>query len=409
MARDKSKNITTSATLKESSLLAENSFVIIGGLMLLGLAFIVLFSVNEGRNWGNILAVVSLVMLASFAVGAILGFIFGIPRTLQGDGESMLKKQGDSDDSKAKSDNGASVRSNTNLEQLSDWLTKIIVGVGLVEFKEIASSIATLSERLSNGIMDPRFGFTIISTTVIFYLLMGFLVCYLWTRIYFEKILKSQIDNTRLNKLEQAKNIQEEIADLKESFQIEKARSVVEKIINKTGDKKEKTNYFQEIVLIAFDKRDYLNINTLVNEFDSKIDISPKTWADVAIANMNLFDSTHNEEYYKKSYYACERSILLLKDYGVPQMIKIYLELIKFKVARNNDQLEIMEDVRRAIQAIVKDIAARGLVTSYEAYNYFNVNPNWDDYNHVFQTEFADEFDSLHELYKKYTEQQSKK
>lgn len=423
MLRNRRKNETANHTIKESSLLAENSFVVIGILMLLGLVFIVLFSISEGRNWGNVLSVISLVMLASFAGGAIMGFIFGIPRTLQGDGDAAVKIQNGTKDSGVRSDNGSSVKANTNLEQLSDWLTKIIVGVGLVEFKEIATSIATISERLSSGIMDPRFGFTIISATIIFYLLMGFLICYLWTRIYFEKILKSQIDNTRLNELEQGKNviegklnqleqtknIQGEFSDLKESFRLDNAREVIKNMIRRTDNVKERANLFQEIIVIAFEKRDYFTINELVEEFDSKIYISAKTWADVAIANMNLYDNTHNAEYYQKSLNSCDRSIRMLADYGVPQMIKIYLELIKYKIARNNNHEDQLENIRTAIEKIAKDMQSRGLVTSYEAYNYYLQNTTWADYNAVFETEFKKEYNIIYDEYKEYLKKQQSK
>jgi hypothetical protein len=58
------------------------------------------------------------IAIASAATGYLLGFLFGISRSLQG---------GDSSES-----NSQSFPGNTNLEQISDWLTKILVGVGLV-------------------------------------------------------------------------------------------------------------------------------------------------------------------------------------------------------------------------------------------------------------------------------------
>ena len=60
------------------------------------------------------------VAAAATAVGAFLGFLFGIPRTLQGN-------------TTPGPDEIADYRPNTNLEQISDWLTKILVGVGLVK------------------------------------------------------------------------------------------------------------------------------------------------------------------------------------------------------------------------------------------------------------------------------------
>src|SRR6185503_13654313 len=60
----------------------------------------------------------ALVALAPAAVGALLGFVFGIPKTLQSNAPPAA-------------DGKAAYQVNTNLEQISDWLTKMLVGVGL--------------------------------------------------------------------------------------------------------------------------------------------------------------------------------------------------------------------------------------------------------------------------------------
>jgi hypothetical protein len=405
----------------ESSRLATNSFVIIGFLMLLGIVFILFFSVSQGANWNQVLSVIALVMLASFAVGAILGFIFGIPRTLQGDSETIVKKTSNEDGSSVEQRSnveiGGWVKANTNLEQLSDWLTKIIVGVGLVEFKQIASSISGLSEKLSEGISLPESGFAIISATIVFYLLMGFLICYLWTRIYFEKILKSQLDDERLNKLEkgkevlegkliqleQNKNWQEDYSELKKTFRIDKARELVHNMLEKAENTKEQTAYFQEIIRIAFDKKDYYAINELAKEFNTKITISATSWADVAIANMDMYNSSNNLEDYKSSIYACNRSTAMLADYGVPYMIRIYLELINYKLAKSSNRLEKELEARNLIVEIVNELMAKPLVAGYEAYNYFLINASWSDYNKIFQTEFESEYNLIYQKYQEYT------
>src|SRR6266508_6277591 len=74
--------------------------------------------------WGDwdILAVAALVAGGAFVAGGLLGFLFGIPRSLAG-------PEGSVDGAAA----GGAYRPNTNLEQISDWLTKILVGVGLVQ------------------------------------------------------------------------------------------------------------------------------------------------------------------------------------------------------------------------------------------------------------------------------------
>jgi hypothetical protein len=79
---------------------------------------------------GLVFAKLSVGLLAAFAasaVGGMIGFLFGVP-----------KGPSDSNDQQR---SGFYYRPNTNLEQVSDWLTKIIVGVGLIQFRAIGSVI----------------------------------------------------------------------------------------------------------------------------------------------------------------------------------------------------------------------------------------------------------------------------
>jgi len=72
----------------------------------------------------------------------LLGFLFGIPRVLQKDSQSEA----------AESKSGIVPRSagyqliiNTNLDDVSDWLTKILLGVGLVELQKLPSLVYRLA------------------------------------------------------------------------------------------------------------------------------------------------------------------------------------------------------------------------------------------------------------------------
>src|SRR5215472_3991331 len=51
---------------------------------------------------------------SAYLTGGIVGFLFGVPRAVQGSARSKGITQ---------------YQANTNLEQVSDWLTKIIVGI----------------------------------------------------------------------------------------------------------------------------------------------------------------------------------------------------------------------------------------------------------------------------------------
>jgi len=91
-------------------------------------------------DW-DVVALAALVAGGAFGVGGLVGFLFGIPRSLAG-----IKTEDD------KSQSGA-YRANTNLEEISDWLTKILVGVGLVQFATFAQHFRELVD-----FMGPAFG-----------------------------------------------------------------------------------------------------------------------------------------------------------------------------------------------------------------------------------------------------------
>jgi len=120
-------------------------------------------------------SVMLLISIAFILVGMFMGFIFGIPRTHQ---ESSINTSNSTDEHENRY-----LSANTNLEQISDWLTKIIVGVGLVEIAKISEEFNKLVAFLSNGI-GLQNKESIIFSLIIASLILGFLFGYLITRIY---------------------------------------------------------------------------------------------------------------------------------------------------------------------------------------------------------------------------------
>jgi hypothetical protein len=124
----------------------------------------------------------SLAVLATFAsaaIGALVGFLFGVP-----------KARSDTGGAKVLSDGSIEYERNTNLEQVSDWLTKIIVGVGLIQAAEIASAIRFVGEKVG-GVIGDAGGTAGSGTVFAITLLVGsavitFLLQYMWTstRLY---------------------------------------------------------------------------------------------------------------------------------------------------------------------------------------------------------------------------------
>jgi len=124
---------------------------------------------------------------ASFSSGALSGFLFGIPRIINSSNLS------------SKEFTQSVVLHNDNLVQISDWLTKIIVGVGLTQINTLPDKLYKLGKVISpcfntssceNTEIDLQI--TISISILLYFLILGFIASYLWTRIYFGKILKQE-------------------------------------------------------------------------------------------------------------------------------------------------------------------------------------------------------------------------
>lgn len=108
--------------------------------------------------------------LGALACGGLLGFLFGVPRVQQAPISST--------EVDIRSDYRQTV--NTNLTEISDWLTKIIVGVSLVQMARIPIAFQSLVQYLSESKYDPGF----VGGVLVFFGVTGFISGYLLTRLF---------------------------------------------------------------------------------------------------------------------------------------------------------------------------------------------------------------------------------
>lgn len=181
-------------------------FLIIGVINFFGLFLIVFYALHYNVLEGfRVISVAAMLAIAFSMLGFILGLIFGIPRSEQ-EPTTTPANSNNTD----KIDSTSIYRPNTNLEQISDWLTKILVGVGLTELKEIPKHLEALANFLSpglgNNIYSPRFALALAST----YFISGFLLGYLVSRLHLAtafreadiKSLFRLVDNQRVKQEE---------------------------------------------------------------------------------------------------------------------------------------------------------------------------------------------------------------
>lgn len=143
-------------------------------LLLAGIIIVLQFGASDSAK-----ATIFIWMLACLLSGTALGFLFGIPKILQ--------------NSQATDANATAPtyqqQVNTNLTEISDWLTKIIVGLGLVSLTKIPPYVSGIARILANGLTESgkppsNMAFAFAYGTIIGYTILGFLIGYIATRLY---------------------------------------------------------------------------------------------------------------------------------------------------------------------------------------------------------------------------------
>jgi len=163
---------------------------------------VLLFEIVELRQgpWASAAAF----SLAAYTAGLLLGFLFSIPKAAEDPTPDRVSKgSGDVSPSTANATPEAEQTAvprkllsvNTNFEQISDWLTKIIVGVGLVESKQIIVTTGQLTGFLAAGFasasrkpVDPSLDVLALAI-IIGFPSLGTLTGYLYTRLYVARAL----------------------------------------------------------------------------------------------------------------------------------------------------------------------------------------------------------------------------
>lgn len=157
---------------------------------------------------------------ACLVMGALVGFLFGIPKFLQSNrAQTSLTTA------------AYQYLPNTNLEEISDWLTKIIVGLGLVQLKSIPLQLQQTSEyiapKIATSVANQASTTTLVNSLIIYFPIVGFIGGYLITRMYLSgAIRKADLGLTDSNDLKEvSKNIQEAFFDVQSAINEIQAKS----------------------------------------------------------------------------------------------------------------------------------------------------------------------------------------
>lgn len=158
------------------------------GVLFLGILIAFFFGAGTSGK-----AVVFMWMFACLLASSVIGFLFGIPKILQ-------------TPAKSETDETGSIPSyqqlvNSNLTEISDWLTKIIVGLGLVNLTKIPPYLYAAAEILANGLTAPKtmpidLALAFAYAIIIGFSCFGFLFGYIGTRTYLAGLFSNADQNT---------------------------------------------------------------------------------------------------------------------------------------------------------------------------------------------------------------------
>lgn len=160
--------------------------LILGGVFFI-LIYALQFALRDFAIFLSALSVAIVVAGAALLIGGLIGFLFGIPRTLTQD--FIEAPRNGSNGPTANAANRNRIQANTNLEQISDWLTKILVGVGLTQIPGILAAVDRLIEKVAPGLgsQSPLHGpvrESFALALLVYFSVCGFFLGFLWARLY---------------------------------------------------------------------------------------------------------------------------------------------------------------------------------------------------------------------------------
>ncbi|NID13505.1 tetratricopeptide repeat protein [Fibrivirga algicola] len=174
------------------------------------------FSIGIGFVWNGSVSgkphTAVLWAFACFMLGALIGFLFGIPKVLQGNAVTAVPLNAatpsvaPSAASAQRTPNSYDLRVNTNLEQISDWLTKIIVGLGLVELRTAPARLKRAADYIATGIGPNTQHFA--AGLIVYFIILGFIGAYLITRLYITGAFSRADQNAMLQQQEDRQRVE---------------------------------------------------------------------------------------------------------------------------------------------------------------------------------------------------------
>lgn len=230
-------------------------------LLVIG-AIATFFASQIAENYLDLLGMLLIVGLASMLLGALMGFLFGIPKS---NASFNLKNH---------NEQRYLPRTVTNLEEISNWLSIMVVGLILVN----AAKFPFYLESVSNSILanndchyNCQFAQAIIIGEILFSSISGFIIAYAYTRFFYISHISNVISKEKNSDFETWKD------ELRKGSSETYKPSPLQTESKSSGRSSKLSNYLTE---------DELNILKMIFEEDNNFVVrKPLTYKENAIVN----------------------------------------------------------------------------------------------------------------------------
>ena len=291
--------------------------------LLAGFTGIIGYSLNLEKTGWKLMFLSILLVAASFISGFFLGFLFGIP--------------------KRNTDKESAYNLSTNLVDISDWLTKIIIGLGLVEIKRMPGyleSIGAYIQKATHG-EDSIKIFSV--CCIVYFSIFGLYYGYNYMRLFLSGQFKVADDNL-LKLSEKGKELKQEKLSPDEIGEDTKTKIKEYNQLLKTTKTEENYTfddwYFKGIE--AYDKQDYIKVITYMENAlkkDTKAKNAADAWLYIGLSYYNL-------KSYERAIEATNKIINDYKNYNYLYLAHLnngayYTSLLQYEKALQEFEMAI--------------------------------------------------------------------
>lgn len=264
MATNELKNQNVTELEKEKKTVNEAETTILLTLymgLFLGMVPVIGFPITIPEMGGRILFIGIILGIAAFLSSFFMGTLFGMP--------------------KRNNEKESDYSLNNSLVEISDWLTKIIVGLGLVNLKEIPGYLVSLGEYVRTSSKYDGQLLNIYSIGIVIYFgFLGLYIGYNYMRLVLSNKYKYADDNLIRKELEMA---HEKINEAKEEMhqkenkiiqiqsQVQEKEQLAKKLIDKVNEPSMSNTNVQTVIKKLMDTDEVKKGNPKVESYVNKM------------------------------------------------------------------------------------------------------------------------------------------